>query len=276
MTSLLECRDLAFAYGDRPVLDGVTLSLARGELVALVGPNGAGKSTLLHVLLGLRHVERGGVFSSGEPLSSLSRREVARRIAFVPQETRNDFDFTVRELVAMGRMPHLGRFEPERRTDVEAIERALELTETRRFSDRTLSELSGGERQRVHIARAIAQETDVLLLDEPTANLDVAHQLEVMSLIRRLVRAGKAAAIALHDLSLAARFGDRIVVLGEGRLVADGNPADVITEPMLERYFRIRARIERDPVDGGVLVVPLSPLAAPELESERRKSAGVL
>jgi iron complex transport system ATP-binding protein len=259
MTALLEARALSFSYGERQVLRGVDFELQKGELVALVGPNGAGKSTLLHVLLGaLRGT--GSVYLGGRPLGDLPRRDIARHVAFVPQETRSDFAFTVRELVAMGRSPHLGRFQPERSRDRDAIEHALAVTETLVFADRPVSELSGGERQRVHMARAIAQETDVLLLDEPTSSLDVAHQLEVMSLLAGLVAGGKAAAVALHDLSLAARFASRIVVLAGGEVVASGKPVDVITEALLSRHFGIRARVHRDPEDGVLVVVPVSPV----------------
>jgi iron complex transport system ATP-binding protein len=158
----------------------------------------------------------------------------------------------------MGRLPHLGRFRPEGPADVAAIEDAMARTATTPYAERLVSELSGGERQRVVLARAIAQSTDVLLLDEPTASLDVEHQLEVIRLIRTLVEAGKAAAIALHDLSLAARFADRVVVLSEGRIAAEGPPAEVITEELLSRHFRIRARIEHAPE--GVVVVPIAPI----------------
>jgi iron complex transport system ATP-binding protein len=256
MSTLLEGRDLAFAYGGRPVLRGVDFSLAPGELVAIVGPNGAGKSTLLHVLLGVLQPDAGSVHASGQPLRELDRGEIARRIAFVPQEARADFDFTVGELVAMGRTPYLGRFQPERSTDVEAVRHALEVTGTGQFAERLVSELSFGERQRVHVARAIAQTTDVLLLDEPTSNLDVAHQLDIMGLLRELTLRGKAAAVALHDLSLAARFADRVVVLSGGRIVANGRPGEVITEALLEEHFLIRARVHRGEPDGVVVVVP--------------------
>jgi iron complex transport system ATP-binding protein len=258
MTALLEGRGLSFSYDDRPVFRDVNIALAPGELVALVGPNGAGKSTLLHVLLGLLPPARGAVSLEGRPISLLSRRSIAQKIAFLPQEVRSDFAFTVRELVGMGRLPHLGRFRPEGPADVAAIEDAMARTATTPYAERLVSELSGGERQRVVLARAIAQSTDVLLLDEPTASLDVEHQLEVIRLIRTLVEAGKAAAIALHDLSLAARFADRVVVLSEGRIAAEGPPAEVITEELLSRHFRIRARIEHAPE--GVVVVPIAPI----------------
>jgi iron complex transport system ATP-binding protein len=200
----------------------------------------------------------GVVSLEGRPISGLSRRSIAQKIAFLPQEVRSDFAFTVRELVAMGRLPHLGRYRPEGPADVAAIEHALARTGTMAYAERLVSELSGGERQRVVLARAVAQSTDVLLLDEPTASLDVEHQLEVIQLIRALVQAGKAAAVALHDLSLAARFADRVIVLSEGRIAAEGPPAEVITEELLSRHFRIRARVEH--AREGVLVVPIAPI----------------
>jgi iron complex transport system ATP-binding protein len=258
MTALLEGRGLSFSYDDRRVFSDVNVAFARGELVALVGPNGAGKSTLLHVLLGLLPPASGGVSLEGRPIAELSRRSIAQKIAFLPQEVRSDFAFTVRELVGMGRLPHLGRFRPEGPADVAAIEDALARTATAPYAERLVSELSGGERQRVVLARAIAQSTDVLLLDEPTASLDVEHQLEVIRLIRALVESGKAAAIALHDLSLAARFADRVVVLSGGGIAAEGKPTEVITEELLARHFRIRARIEHAPE--GVIVVPIAPI----------------
>jgi iron complex transport system ATP-binding protein len=260
MSVLLEALGLELGYEDRIVLRGVDFSLEAGEVVAIVGPNGAGKSTLLHALLGLVPKGRGTVKIGGRPLETLRRSEIARRIAFVPQDSRADFAFTVRELVAMGRTPHLGRFQPERDLDTAAVDHALEVTETRAFEHRIVSELSGGEQQRVHLARAIAQTTDVLLLDEPTASLDLEHQLEVLDLVRKLARTGKAAAVALHDLSLAARVADRLVVLADGRIVASGKPEEVITEELLATWFHIRGRVHRDPTDGIVVVVPIQPL----------------
>lgn len=256
MTPLLEGTGLELGYGDRTVLRGVDFSLDAGEVVALVGPNGAGKSTLLHALLGLIPKRRGRVRVGGLAIETLRRRDIARRIAFVPQESRTNFAFTVRELVAMGRTPYLGRFRPERELDTAAVDHALEVTETRGFEGRIVAELSGGERQRVHLARAIAQTTDVLLLDEPTANLDLEHQLEVLDLVRKLAGTGKAAAVALHDLSLAARYADRLVVLADGRVVASGKPESVLTETLLSRWFHVRGRVRKDPEDGTVVIVP--------------------
>lgn len=260
MTAVLEARSLEFAYGPEPVLSGVDFALHAGELVALVGPNGAGKSTLLKLLLGWLAPGSGEVIVEGAAPSRLSRRDIARKIAFVPQDARVDFEFTVRELVAMGRTPHLGRFQPEGAADLRAIERALEATETGSLEGRIALELSGGERQRVHLARALAQETAILLLDEPTASLDIEHQLALLALVRRLTREGRAVLVAMHDLSLAARFADRAVVLASGKIVAEGPPEQVFTEAMLEQWFRIRARVRRSGEDGSLEVIPLSPL----------------
>lgn len=260
MTPLLEARGISFAYDDTRVLTNVDFSLAPSELVMLIGPNGAGKSTLLHLLLGILRPVEGKVRLSGTPIGELGRQEIARRVAFVPQEAPSDFAFTVRELVAMGRTPYLGRFRPEGPKDALAVERALVATETMSLSDRLASDLSGGERQRVHLARALAQETDVLLLDEPTANLDVEHQLHILGLVRKLVRGGKSALVSLHDLSLAARFADRVVVLAGGGIRASGKPEEVVTEETLALHFRIRARILREGAEGIVTVVPLEPI----------------
>jgi iron complex transport system ATP-binding protein len=199
----------------------------------------------------------GEVWLCGDLLKSLGRREVAKRATMVPQETRIDFAFTVREIVAMGRTPYLGRFTPERSIDQEAIARAMRETGTEELAERPVTEISGGERQRVHLARALAQETRVILLDEPTANLDLAHQYEALELVREFTRSGGAALAAIHDLSLAARFCDRLLLLSEGKIVAAGLPSEVITESNLAHHFALRARVRRDEETGGLIIYPL-------------------
>lgn len=174
-----------------------------------------------------------------------------------------DFAFTVRELVTMGRTPHVGRFRPEGPEDLAAVERALAATETAAFADRAVDELSGGERQRAHLARALAQETKVLLLDEPTASLDIEHQLGLLTLVRGLVREGRAALLAIHDLQMAARFADRVLLLAGGAIVASGPPAEVFTEARLAEWFRIRARV-RNAEDGSLELIPVAPLSPRE------------
>ena len=262
MPALLEVRDLTFAYRERAVLSRVTFSIDAGEVVGLVGPNGSGKSTLLRLALGLLAADRGELHVVGIPIAALSRKALARHAAFVPQDTVVEIAFTVRDVVAMGRHPHLGRFQPETAADEAAIQWALASTSTEALAERTLQELSGGERQRVILARALAQQATLLLLDEPTANLDVAHQLEMLMLVRSVVQEGRCALIAIHDLALAARFCDRIVMLSEGAVVALGTPRQVITEAHLAKYFRIQAKVRWEPELGGLLVLPRAPLPA--------------
>lgn len=270
MGSLLTAQNLSFAYDGRPVLKEVSLAVEAGEFVGLIGANGSGKTTLLRILLGLLSAS-GEVRLYGDLLKSLDRREVARRATMVPQDTRVDCAFTAREIVAMGRTPYLGRFTPEGMADKEAIARAMRETGVEGLAERTVTELSGGERQRVHLARALAQETRVILLDEPTANLDLAHQYEALELIREFAQSGGAALAAIHDLSLAARFCDRLLLLSEGRIVADGRPAEVITESNLARHFALRARVRHDEETGSLIVYPLRSNSS----SIRRVPAGV-
>jgi iron complex transport system ATP-binding protein len=256
MTELLTCHDLSFGYERRRVLNGVSLTIKAGEFVGLIGANGSGKTTLLRLLLGFL-TGAGEVNLCGAPLRSLRRRDIATRATMVQQDNRVDFAFTTREIVAMGRTPYLGRFTPESSKDKEAIARAMQQTETDVFAERSVMELSGGERQRVHLARALAQETKVILLDEPTANLDLTHQFEALQLVRDFTRAGGGAIAAIHDLSLAARFCDRLLLLSNGQIVADGKSEEVITEENLLRHFALRARVRRDEETKSLFVHPL-------------------
>jgi iron complex transport system ATP-binding protein len=244
--SALSVHGLHHAYGEHRVLDGIDLALGAGELLAVVGPNGVGKSTLLRLCLGFLPIARGEVRLGGRPIGELARREVARLASFVPQGFTTDFAFSVRELVAMGRTPWLGRFQPEGERDRKAIARALAATDLEALAGRPFPELSGGERQRVVLARALAQETPVLVLDEPTASLDLLHAFRLLEIVRARVDEGAAAIAALHDLALAARFCDRMVVLHRGRVHAAGKPADVLTPDVLREVFGVDARVLRD------------------------------
>jgi iron complex transport system ATP-binding protein len=276
MAPLLTTDGIAFAYGDRRVLEDVSLAVGAGEFVGLIGPNGSGKTTLLRVLLGSLAPTKGEVTLCGAPLGSLVRREIALRLTMVQQDMRIDYAFTGREVVAMGRTPYLGRFTPETRIDKEAIELAMHATETKDLAERPITELSGGERQRIHLARALAQDTQVILLDEPTAHLDLAHQFEALSLLRNVTRQGKAAIAAIHDLALAARFCDRLLLLSDGKVAAAGPPAEVVTEANLAQYFALRARVLRGE-ETGLLIVPLgeNKKGAPlERKLEGRQVAG--
>jgi len=240
---LLALAGLRFSYGPRRILDGIDLELAPGELVGIVGANGAGKSTLLRIAAGLLAPDGGSVALGGDPVARLARREVARRIAFLPSGLRSDFGFTVEEVVAMGRTAHVGRFAPLTGADREAIEGALRDAEVEGLRGRTITTLSDGERQRALLARAFAQRAPVLALDEPTANLDLRHAWALMERIRARVDAGAAALAAMHDLGLAAGACDRILVLHEGRARALAPPREALAPEVLADALGLRTRL---------------------------------
>jgi iron complex transport system ATP-binding protein len=241
--SLLHARSLSVRFGARTVLDGVDAAIGAGEWVGLVGPNGSGKTTLLRALAGLLPHD-GEVTLDGRPVRSWTARERARRLAVVRQSQPMAFDFTVEEFVLMGRAPHRGWLEPFTAADRQRAAEALVEVEMSGFEGRMLSELSGGEQQRVRLAQALAQDAPILLLDEPTAHLDVHHQYDLMAQAASLVAAGRTVVAAVHDLPLAARFVRRLLVLHDGRLAADGPPADVLTPELLRRVFRMDAEVE--------------------------------
>lgn len=236
----LELREAGIQIDERWPVRGATLSLRPGRLTALVGPNGSGKTTLLRLLGGLWQPSEGSVFLGGRDLHTIPRREMARRVAFTPQDTHLSFAFTVRDVVAMGRHPHLGRFEREGERDHRAVEEAIGRADVTHLTGRLITELSGGERQRVLIARSLATEADTILLDEPTANLDIAHALDVLDLCRTLVEEGKSVALAIHDLNLAARYATEIVLVNEGRVVTAGAPEEVLSDSAIREVFGVR------------------------------------
>ena len=218
-----------FQIEAKTLLDRADLNAAHGQMVGLIGPNGAGKSTFLRAISGVLRVQSGNIHLDGADLRSLTSKEVAAGLAIVPQIVPYTHGFTAMELVLMGRYPHLGRFQIEGQGDERIARNAMRQTETEQFADRTLDTLSGGERQRVIVSRALAQQPRILLLDEPTANLDVLHQLKVLGLVRQLVDDGLTAVAAIHDLNMASRFCDRLVLLQEGRVLAEGAPEEVLT-----------------------------------------------
>jgi iron complex transport system ATP-binding protein len=250
---LLEARGAQAGYGADPAVSDVDLELPAGELVAVVGPNAAGKSTLVHLLAGALPARRGEVRLQGRRLSDWPARERAQRLALVPQSSRQDVAFTVRQLVSMGRAPHVGPWSQEQPADREHIDRALEVTDLAHLAERSLAELSGGERQRVLLARALAQAAPVLLLDEPVAHLDLGHQQLVLERLAAHASTGGAALVVLHDLSLAARL-HRIVVVERGRIVATGSPGEVLTPGRLASIWGIDGELAPGP-HGASLVV---------------------
>jgi len=243
-------------YGPRTVLDGCSLSLTRGEVVAIVGPNGAGKSTLLRCLAGLLRPRSGVVRLDGVDIGALVRRDLARRVAVVPQIFDTLFPFTVREVVALGRTARLGTFGGASPADRVAVDRAIADLGLGELESRRIDRLSGGERQRAVLAMALAQETDVLLLDEPTVHLDPAHQVAMLKLVRELACArGLAVAAVLHDLNLAGAMATRLVVLAGGRVVRDANAETVLSSELISDVFGPGLAVGRH--DGRPVVLPI-------------------
>jgi len=239
---------VSFAYDpDTPALTDVGLGIASGESVALAGPNGSGKSTLLRVVSGLLRPQSGSVHIDDRPVDSLGARRIARCLAMVEQDRSMGFDFTVREVVAMGRIPHRGRFGRESHDDRRAIAHALEVADIQGLADRSIRAVSGGERQRVFLGMALAQEPAVLLLDEPTTHLDLRHQVRFMRIVRERAADGMTILIAIHDLTLAAQAADRIALMHAGRIAEIGPPGDVLTTPNVRRVFGVDAVIGEHP-----------------------------
>ena len=258
---MLHAVDASFAYraGGPLVVNGVSLSIERGDLVGLLGPNGSGKTTLLKLLGGLLRPLRGAVSFKGAALAEWPRREAARKIADVPQETHAPFDFSVMEIVLMGRFPHLGPFALEGPEDLAIAHRALEATGTSAFAARPFHTLSGGEKQRVVIASALAQTPELLLLDEPTASLDVGHQLEVQQLLSRLNTGGQVAMVlSTHDLNLAASLCRRLVLIRDGRVLASGPTADVLTPAAVRALYDVDADVHHHQRAGHLTVMPIA------------------
>jgi iron complex transport system ATP-binding protein len=241
--------------GGREILRGVSFALGAGELLALVGPNGAGKTTLLRVASRVLRPSAGRVWLGERPLASLPRRELARMLAVVPQDVHMAFPFRAGEIVLMGRSPHVGAFGFESRADVALAREAMERVGIAALADRSVAELSGGERQLVLVARALAQDPRVLLLDEPTAHLDLRHRIAVAELVREFVARGRSALVVSHDLALAARSCDRMALLASGAMAAIGAPEAVLTPAQLASAFGIEADVVRG-ADGSPLVVP--------------------
>jgi iron complex transport system ATP-binding protein len=263
VTPAIACSDLTAGYGRTPVLREVTLAVASGAMTGVLGPNGAGKTTLLRCLTGLCRPTGGDVRLFGEDASALAAEARARLVAVVPQELEMPLPFTVEETVRVGRTAHLGRWGRPTARDAEAVERAMTYTDVADFRHRRFSELSGGEKQRVLIALAVAQESRILMMDEATSHLDFDHRVEVMQLVERLNREhGTTVLLTSHDLNLAAEYCSRLLLLDQGRLVADGTPREVLTPETLRRAFRCDVRIQCDPATGSVTVVPARRLSA--------------
>jgi iron complex transport system ATP-binding protein len=256
VTDHLVCTDLSVAYRRHRVLEGVDVEAAAGEWLAVVGPNGAGKSTLLRAIGGLLPLEHGRITLDGADLSAMRTRERARQVALVPQAPIVPPGMTVSAYVLLGRTPYLPRFGAEDAEDLRAAGEALRLLDLEEFADRAVASLSGGERQRVFVARALAQDTPVVLLDEPTTGLDLWHQQEVLELIDSLrTERGVTVVSTMHDLTLISRYADRLLLVDGGRVVAGGSAAEILTPETLARWYGANVRVIQDPT--GPVIVPL-------------------
>ena len=253
----LRCEGISVAIAGRSVLRSVDLELRRGEVLALVGANGAGKTTLLRVVSRILRPDAGRVLLCGKPVESLARRDLAKQLAVVPQDVPLAFPFRADEVVLMGRSPHLGMFGYESPADVELARQAMARVGVEELADRSILDLSGGERQLVLIARALAQDPQVLLLDEPTAHLDLRHRIQVLALVREFAAVGRSALVVSHDLTLAARSCHRIALLAAGAVLAAGTPSVVLTRENLRAAFGIDAEVQ-PAADGLPIVVPRS------------------
>ena len=260
---LLSIEGLRVRLGGTTVLDGVDASVDRGRFVGLVGPNGAGKTTLLRTVAGAIAPDAGRVTVDGDCIHDLPSRAASRLVASVPQDTAVAFEFDVRTVVEMGRNPHRSRFDGWTDADAAAVDRALDRTDTRKFADRGITTLSGGERQRVLLARALAQDAPLLLLDEPTGSLDINHQVRTLELVADLVAGGRTALAAIHDLDLAARYCDELLLLSGGGVVAAGPPEAVLSEATIRDAFDASVVVSENPVTGTASVTAFGEAEAP-------------
>ena len=257
-TEMLEANNITINYGARTAVAGVTLREEPGEVIAIIGPNGAGKSTLLRALNGSVETSAGNVMLDGKPINSLARRAIARRIAVVAQETDPRFPITVIEFVLGGRYALSGAWGWESERDVAVARTVLRETEMESFAARLMNELSGGERQRAVLARALATEAKAFLLDEPTANLDLAHQALILRLVRARCKDRECAAVVVtHDVNLAAEFADHVVLLKDGAVVSHGTPQSVLTPALLAKIFDLEVLVDAHPMTGAPRITPI-------------------
>ncbi|MFG3129825.1 ABC transporter ATP-binding protein [Streptomyces tendae] len=255
--SRLAARGVTVGYGARSVIDGLDVAIPPGVITTIIGPNGCGKSTLLRTLSRLLRPSGGTVVLDGEDIAALKTREVAKKLGLLPQAPVAPEGLTVSDLVARGRHPHQSWLRQWSSDDADVVRRALAMTGVSDLADRPVDSLSGGQRQRVWISMTLAQGTDLLLLDEPTTYLDLAHAVDVLDLVDDLHESGRTVVMVLHDLNLATRYSDNLVVMREGAILAQGHPRDVITAELLHEAFGLRAKVIDDPVGDRPLVVPI-------------------
>ena len=259
METLLKIDHLSGGYYQHPVIKDISLEIKTGDFLGIIGPNGSGKTTLLRLMSRVLKPCAGSVSLFAEDIASMELKEFCRQAAFVPQDTAVNFSFTVFEVVLRGRIPHLKRLQPESRQDFAIAENAMKMTDTLDLKDKLIDELSSGERQRVIIAKALAQEPVLLFLDEPTAHLDIGHQIQVLDLLKKFNRQNKLTiAIVLHDLNLASLYCNRILLLNEGRIFKAGSPEEVLTYQNIEAVYKTVVLVNNNPLNcrPNVVLVP--------------------
>jgi len=253
----LKVNNVKFAYGSVPVLDNVSMELNRAEVLGIVGPNGTGKSTLIRCIDRIVNPKQGSILLDDNDINKLSRMEIARKIGYVPQSVQGVFPASVIDTVLMGRRPYHGW--SSNKEDLDYVLEVLELLGMMEFAMRDINEISGGQQQKVLIARALVQKADILLLDEPTSNLDIKHQMEVMEVVKNIVKnKGISAIIALHDLNLASRYADRIIMMKEGKIFAGGSPVSVFTEENIKQVYGVKALVNDD--GERPYIIPIEPV----------------
>jgi iron complex transport system ATP-binding protein len=260
MENILHVGDLCGGYGEEPVIKGISFDIKEGEFAGIIGPNGSGKSTLLKLMSRALPFQSGNVQFNGNNIRAISMKEYCRQVSFVSSAgSFEGFPFSVWDVVLMGRMPHLGRFEKETETDFEAAEESLRLTNTLSLKDKAIDELSAGERQRVLIARALCQRPRLLFLDEPTAHLDIGHQIQILNLMQKLNREKNLTIImVIHDLNLAGEYCDRLMLLNNGTISKDGTPEKVLTYQNIETVYKTVVVVKTNPISSKPFVVLVS------------------
>lgn len=243
---IIKAKGLSYSYGNEEVLNDFSFDFKENKLYSIIGPNGCGKSTLLKCLFGYLSPKSGNVSINSKNIASYSTKHLAKKISYVQQSTNTSFDFSVKDIVTMGRHPYLGRFSSLSKTDKDHIKFALKSTSTYDFRHKSINELSGGEKQRAFIARALAQDTDIVLLDEPVSMLDINHQIEIMDTVKHLSKnLNKTVICVLHDLNLASSYGDEIILMEKSKIFTHGTPNDVITKENLEKVYKVGVTVEK-------------------------------
>lgn len=253
---MIEINNLCFSF-EKEVLKNININIEKGKFYTILGPNGSGKTTLLRILSKSLHMEKGEISINGKDLSQIKANTLAKEMSVVPQSTDIEFDFSVQDIVLMGRTPHIPRFCSESEKDVEIAMTAMKSTNTWELRNKSINTLSGGERQRVVVARAIAQETEIILLDEPISHLDIHHQIEIMNQLKQLNQNKNITIIAvLHDLNIAAAYGDHMILMHDRRVYKDGTPEEVLTEDIIKKVYGLDVYITKNPKTGKTFIMP--------------------